>query len=50
MMEFTNFADLDVIVMAVPTLVLVIFAITAAWTNRVPSRIRAFELAPAFGL
>jgi hypothetical protein len=50
MMEFTDFADLNAIVLAAPTVVLAIFAITTAWMNRVPSRVRAFELAPAFGL
>jgi hypothetical protein len=50
MMEFTDFADLNAFVLAAPTVVLVIFALTAAWMNRVPTRVRAFELAPAFGL
>jgi hypothetical protein len=50
MMEFTNFADLNPIMLAAPTVVLAIFALAAAWMNRVPSRVRAFELAPAFGL
>jgi hypothetical protein len=50
MMEFTNFADLNPIFLAAPTLVLAIFALVAAWKNRVPNRVRAFELAPAFGL
>lgn len=40
MMEFTNFADVDAIVLAAPTLGLALFALAAAWMKQVPSRVR----------
>jgi hypothetical protein len=42
--------DLNTVVLAGPAVVLVAFALAAAWINRVPSRVRAFDLAPGFGL
>jgi hypothetical protein len=41
MMEFTNFADVNALVLAAPTIVLAILALAAAGMNRVPRRIRA---------
>ena len=49
MMEFTDFAEVNAVVLAAPTFLLIAFTLVAAWMNHVPSRIRAFELAPAFG-
>jgi hypothetical protein len=51
-MEFADiFAyDLNTVVLAGPAVVLAIFALATAWMNHVPSRVRAFDLAPAFGL
>ena len=51
-MEFADiFAyDLNTVVLAGPAVVLAIFALAAAWMNHVPSRVRALEMAPAFGL
>ena len=48
-MEFADiFAyDLNTVILAGPAVVLAVFT---AWANHVPSRIRALELAPAFGL
>lgn len=52
MTEFANlFAhNLNTVVLATPTVVLVAFALAVALMNRVPSRVRALDLAPAFGL
>lgn len=52
MTEFANlFAyNLNTLVLAGPTVVLVAFALAVACMNRVPSRIRALDLAPSFGL
>jgi hypothetical protein len=51
-MEFANIfaSDLNTVVLAGPAIVLAIFALAAAWRNRVPTRVRAFDMAPAFGL
>lgn len=51
-MEFADiFAyDLNTVVVAGPAVVLAAFAVAVAWINRVPTRVRAFDLAPAFGL
>jgi hypothetical protein len=46
MMEFTDFADVNAVVLAAPTVVLVIFALAAAWMNHVPSRGKTANLAP----
>ena len=50
MMEYTGFAEVNAVVLAAPTILLIAFALVTAWMNHLPSRIRAFELAPAFGL
>ncbi len=50
MIEFANVSDLDTLILAGPTVLLVIFALALGWKNRIPTRVRAFELAPAFGL
>jgi hypothetical protein len=52
MTEFANISvyDLNTLIMAGPTVLLVAFALAVAFMNRVPSRVRAFDLAPAFGL
>ncbi|HEY6256054.1 MAG TPA: hypothetical protein VIY51_09710 [Xanthobacteraceae bacterium] len=51
-MEFADISayDLNTVILAGPVVLLVIFALIAARMNRVPTRVRAFELAPAFGL
>jgi hypothetical protein len=51
-MEFAEiFAyDLNTVILAGPAVVLAILAFAAAWMNHVPSRVSAFEMAPAFGL
>jgi hypothetical protein len=41
--------DLNTVIVAGPAVLLVAFALAAAWVNRVPTRARALELAPAFG-
>jgi hypothetical protein len=48
MTEFTQFAsyDLNTLIMAGPFAFLAFFAFVTAHTNRVPSRVRALELAP----
>jgi hypothetical protein len=46
MMEFTDFADVNAVVLAAPTVVLVIFALAAAWMNHVPSRSKTANLEP----
>jgi hypothetical protein len=53
MIEFADiFAyDLSSMVFTAGTcLLLTISLLAVAWTNHVPSRVSAFELAPAFGL
>jgi hypothetical protein len=52
MMEFADiFAyDLNTVILAGPAVVLAIFSFAVARMNHVPSRVRAFDLAPAFGL
>jgi hypothetical protein len=52
MMEFADiFAyDLNTVILAGPAVVLAVFSFAVAWMNHVPSRVRAFDLAPAFGL
>jgi hypothetical protein len=52
MMEFADiFAyDLNTVILAGPAVALALFSFAVAWMNHVPSRIRAFDLAPAFGL
>ena len=42
--------DLNTVILAGPAVVLAIFALAAGWMNHVPSRVSAYELAPAFGL
>jgi hypothetical protein len=42
--------DLNTVVLAGPAVVLVVFALAAGRINRVPSRVRALEFAPASGL
>jgi hypothetical protein len=42
--------DLNTAIVAGPAVVLAIFTLAAAWMNHVPSRVRAFDMAPAFGL
>jgi hypothetical protein len=42
--------DLNTVIVAGPAVLLAIFTLAAAWTNHVPSRVRALDLAPAFGL
>jgi hypothetical protein len=51
-MEFAEiFAyDLNTVILAGPAIILAIFAFATAWTNHVPSRVSAFDMAPAFGL
>jgi hypothetical protein len=52
MMEFADiFAyDLNTVIVAGPVVALALFSLAVAWLNHVPSRVRAFDLAPAFGL
>ena len=52
MTEFAQIAsyDLNTLIMAGPFAFLVLFTLVAARFNRVPSRVRALDLAPAFGL
>ena len=52
MTEFAQFAsyDLNTLIMAGPFAFLAMFTFMVARTNRVPSRVRAMEMAPAFGL
>jgi len=52
MIEFANISaiDLNTLVTAGPTAILVVFALAVALMNRVPSRVSAFDLAPSFGL
>jgi hypothetical protein len=38
--------DLSTVILAGPTVLLVAFALAAAWMNRVPSHIRACDPAP----
>jgi hypothetical protein len=40
---------LNTVIVAGPAVVLAIFALAAAWMNRVPSRVRALALAPSIG-
>ena len=51
-MEFADIFtyDLNTVIVAGPVVVLAIFTLAAAWMNHVPSRVRAFDLAPALGL
>jgi hypothetical protein len=42
--------DLNTVIVAGPAVLLAAFAFAVAWINRVPTRVRAFDLAPAFGL
>jgi hypothetical protein len=41
---------LNTVIVAGPAVVLAIFALATAWMNHVPSRVRALDLAPSFGL
>jgi len=52
MIEFANIYayDLNTVILAGPAILLVAFALAAAWMNRVPSHVRAFDPAPASGL
>ena len=52
MIEFASIYayDLNTLILAGPTVLLAVFALAAAWMNRVPTRVRAFNPAPAFGL
>ena len=51
-MEFADiFAyDLNTVIVAGPAVLLAAFALAVASMNRVPSRVRALDLAPALGL
>jgi hypothetical protein len=42
--------DLNTVVVAGPAVLLAAFAFAVAWMNHVPTRVRALDLAPAFGL
>jgi len=42
--------NLNTLIVAGPAVLLAAFAVAVAWMNRVPSRVRALDLAPAFGL
>jgi len=42
--------DLNTVILAGPAVLLAALALAAAWINRVPTRVRALDLAPAFGL
>ena len=52
MMEFADiFAyDLNTVIVAGPVVALALFSLAVARLNHVPSRVRAFDLAPTFGL
>jgi hypothetical protein len=52
MTEFAQFAsyDINTLIMAGPLALLVLAALFTARTNRVPARVRALDLTPAFGL
>jgi hypothetical protein len=49
MTEFATY-DLNTLIMAGPAAFFFIFALLAARVNRVPSRVRALDIAPSFGL
>jgi hypothetical protein len=49
MMEFAAY-DLNTVILAAPVVALALIALAVAWLNHVPSRVRAFDLAPTFGL
>jgi hypothetical protein len=42
--------DLNTLIVAGPAVLLAVFAFAVARMNRVPTRVRALDLAPAFGL
>jgi hypothetical protein len=42
--------DLNTVILAGSGVVLAACALAAAWVNRVPTRVRALDLAPCFGL
>ena len=42
--------DLSTVIVAGSAVVLAALAFAAAWINRVPTRVRALDLVPAFGL
>ncbi len=54
MMEFAAY-DPNTMIVAAPVVALALFplalfSLALAWLNHVPSRVRALDLAPAFGL
>jgi hypothetical protein len=51
-MQFADIfaCDPNTVIVAGAAVVLAILAFAAAWINRVPTRVRALDLAPSFGL